>query len=93
MYFIRESAACGGYGVWNNLGSSGSTTYFKINGTGCTGIVKDSFIGNIGPSGSINGYTNSSCTTASSPLSISYDQAVSADTNKNCAVNFSGTDK
>jgi hypothetical protein len=93
MYFIREPAACGGYGVWNNLGSSGSTTYFKINGTGCTGVIKDSFIGNIGPSGSISGFTNATCTTAASPSSISYDQAVSADTNKNCAVNFSGTDK
>ena len=90
MYFIRESAACGGYGVWNNLGS---TSYFKINGTGCTSVANNGFIGNIGPSGSISGFTNATCTTAASPSSISYDQAVSADTNKNCAVNFSGTDK
>ena len=93
MFFIKEPAGCGGYGIWNNLGSSGSTTYFNINGTGCTGIVKDSFIGNVGSSGSINGYTDVFCTTATSPSSISYDQAVSADTNKNCAVNFDGTDR
>ncbi|OQW98602.1 MAG: hypothetical protein BWK74_04140 [Desulfobacteraceae bacterium A6] len=87
MYFAREPV----YGVWNNLGS---TSYFKINGAGvCTGIVQDSLIGNIGHSESIDGFTNSTCTIATSPSSISYDQAVSADTNKNYAVNFSGTDK
>jgi hypothetical protein len=72
---------------------SESTTYFKINGSGCTGIVKDLLIGNIGSSGSIGGFTDAACTIATSPSSISYDQAMSTDTNKNCAVNFSGSDK
>ncbi|RPH48309.1 MAG: hypothetical protein EHM85_17485 [Desulfobacteraceae bacterium] len=87
MYFAREPV----YGAWNNFGS---TSYFKINGVGvCTGIVQDSLIGNIGPSESINGFTDAACTVATSPSSISYDQAVSADTNKNYTVNFNGTDK
>jgi hypothetical protein len=95
MYFAREPVACGGYGVWNNLEGPGATRYFNINGIGCTGILNGSLIGNIGPNGTIKGYTNSAClpANATSPSSISYDQAVSADTNKNCAVNFSGTDK
>ena len=88
-----KSGGCVNYGVLNNMGSSGSTTYFKINGAGCTGVVKDSFIGNIGCSGTINGFTDAACTIATLPSSISYDQSMSADTNKNCAVNFSGSDK
>ena len=90
MYFAREPVACGGYGVWNNMGSP---RYFKINGSGCTSIANNSKIGNIGSWGSINGFTNAACTVATSPSSISYDQAVNADTNKNCGVNFSGSDK
>jgi len=93
LYFARESVVCGGYGVWNNVGIAGSTSYFKINGTGCTGILKNSFIGNIGSGGSINGYTDAACTSATSPSELTYSQATTADTNLDCAVYFDGTDK
>lgn len=93
IYFIKEPGSCVNYGVWNDLGKSGSTSYFKINGSGCTGVAKDSLIANIGSSGSINGFTNATCTIAASPSSLSFNQASASDANKNCAVNFSGTDK
>jgi len=90
IYFIKEPGSCVNYGVWNNLGS---TAYFKINGSGCTGVVKDSFISNIGASESIDGFTDAACTIVASPSSLSFSQASTADTNKNCAVYFTGTDK
>ncbi|HOD28403.1 MAG TPA: hypothetical protein PKH03_04260 [Syntrophales bacterium] len=93
IYFIKEPGSCVNYGVWNDLGGSGSTSYFKINGSGCIGVVKDSFIGNIGASEIIDGFTDAACTIAASPSSLSFSQASTADTNKNCAVYFSGTDK
>jgi len=88
MNFIKESVGCGGYGVWNNLGIG---SYFRINGVGCTGVANNASIGNIGPSGSIYRYSDSTCTTSLD--SITFAQAASADTNGNCAVNFNGTDR
>ena len=92
MNFVKETSGCGGYGVWNNLGS---TFYFRINGVGCTGIANNAFIGNIGASGSISGFADAACTSGneSSPASITFAQASTADTNKNCAVYFSGADR
>lgn len=90
MNFIKDPSGCGGYGVWNNLGS---TFHFRINGVGCTGIANNAFIGNIGASGSISGFSDGACTISSSPASITFAQASTADTNKNCAVYFNGSDK
>ena len=95
LYFAREPVTCGGYSVWNNLGGPGTTRYFKINGIGCSAVLNGSVIGNIGPNGTISGYTNASCTTGTetTPSSLTYNQAATADTNTNCAVYFDGTDK
>ncbi|MDQ1329889.1 MAG: hypothetical protein QG578_151, partial [Thermodesulfobacteriota bacterium] len=93
LYFNREPVTCGGYGIWNNLGIAGSTRYFKVNGTGCIGKLYGSQIGNIGPNGSINGYTNNTCTIVASPSEITYNQAATADADADCTVNFSGTDR
>ena len=91
MYFAREPLACSNYGVWNNLGA---TRYFKINGIGaCISVPNNSFVGNIGSGGTINGYTDSICTSATSPTELTYNQANTADTNIDCAVYFDGTDK
>jgi hypothetical protein len=90
LNFNREPVTCGGYGVWNNLGS---TRYFKINGIGCTGVLNGSRIANIGPSGIIQGYTDATCATAASPSGITYDQAKTADADADCTVNYSGTDR
>jgi len=90
MNFIKETSGCGGYGVWNNLGSS---AYFRMNGVGCANIADTAFIGNIGPSGKIDGFTDAACTIPSTPGSITFAQASTADTNKNCAVYFTGADK
>jgi len=90
MNFIKETSGCGGYGVWNNLGSS---AYFRMNGVGCANIADTAFIGNIGPSGKIDGFTDAACTIPSAPGSITFAQASTADTNKNCAVYFTGADK
>ncbi|MCX5846986.1 MAG: hypothetical protein NTW12_11625 [Deltaproteobacteria bacterium] len=89
MNFKKEPSGCGGYGVWNNVGNA----YFRINGIGCTSVFDTAFIGNIGPLGNIEGFTNAACTISSSPSSINYTQATTTDTNKNCVVYFSGTDK
>jgi hypothetical protein len=90
MYFIKDTSGCGGYGVWNNLGSG---AYFRFNGVGCTNIPINAFIGNIGPSGGIDGFTDAACTIPSSPPSITFAQGTTADMNKNCEVYFNGTDK
>jgi hypothetical protein len=90
MNFIKESLGCGGYAVWNNLGSSG---YFRINGVGCATVANNAVIRNIGLLGSIDGFTDALCTISSSPSSITFAQAAAADTNKNCEVYFNGTDK
>ncbi|MCX5844345.1 MAG: hypothetical protein NT022_11500, partial [Deltaproteobacteria bacterium] len=90
MNFIKETSGCGGYGVWNNLGSG---AYFRISGVGCSNIANNAFIGNFGPSGFINGFTDAACTIPSAPGSITIAQASTADTNKNCAVYFTGADK
>lgn len=92
MNFLGKQA-CGGYGVWNNLGSPGSTSYFRINGAACTGVLRDALIGNIGPGGTINGYTDGSCTTAAVPSAITYSQAAAADANADCSVYYDATDK
>ena len=89
MYFVKETVGCGGYGVWNNLGSG---AYFRINGVGCTGVANNAFIGNIGPSGNIYRHTDSVCTSPSS-ASMTFTQASTADTNKDCTVYFNGTDR
>jgi hypothetical protein len=93
LYFAREPVACGGYGVWNNLGGPGTTRYFKINDIGCTAILNGSLIENIGPNGRINGFTNASCTIAESPSEITYSQAQTIDANSGCDVNYDLTDK
>lgn len=93
IFFAREPVACGGYGVWNNLGGPGTPRYFAINGIGCATILNGSFIGNIGPNGKINGYTNTGCTIAESPSELTYDQAAAADANANCSVYYNGADK
>ncbi|MFH2119866.1 MAG: hypothetical protein ABIJ25_05650 [Pseudomonadota bacterium] len=93
MYFAREPVACGGYGVWNNLEGPGTTRYFAINGIGCVAILNGSKIGNIGPNGKIIGYTNTFCTTATTPSELTYSQAATADADTDCAVYFSGADK
>jgi hypothetical protein len=90
MNFIKEPTGCGGYAVWNNLGSVG---YFRINGVGCTTLANNAVIGNIGILGSIDGFTDAACTLSSSPSTITFAQAATADTNKNCEVYFNGTDK
>jgi hypothetical protein len=90
MNFIKETSGCGGYGVWNNLGSS---AYFRMNGVGCANIADTAFIGNIGTLGKMDGFTDAACTIPSTPGSITFAQASTADTNKNCAVYFSGVDK
>jgi hypothetical protein len=90
MNFIKEPMGCGGYGVWNNLGMA---AYFRINNVGCTNVANNVFIGNIGTSGKIEGFTDSVCTISTSPSSIIFDNAKSADTNKDCSVYFNGTDK
>jgi hypothetical protein len=87
MNFVKE---CGAYGVWNNLGS---LAYFSVNGGSCKPINNDNSISNISPSGVINGFTDAACTISSSPSSINYTQATADDINKNCVVNFNGTDR
>jgi hypothetical protein len=64
-----------------------------MNGVGCANIADTAFIGNIGALGKIAGFTDAACTIPSSPPSITFAQASTADTNKNCAVYFSGVDK
>ncbi|MDP3286160.1 MAG: hypothetical protein Q8M56_17155, partial [Desulfobacterales bacterium] len=95
LYFDREPVACGGYGVWNNLAGPGTTRYFAINGTGCIGILNGSQIGNIGPNGTIKGYLNSNCLSGdtTTPSELTYNQAMAADIDTDCAVYFNGTDK
>lgn len=95
LYFDREPVACGGYGIWNNLEGPGTTRYFKINDTGCSGVLNGSLIGNIGPNGTIKGYINSSCSSANAttPSELTYSQASAADADIDCAVYFNGTDK
>jgi len=93
LYFARDPVACGGYGAWNNLGGPGTTRYFKINETGCIAVLNGSFIGNIGPNGRINAYTNAACNVAESPSELTYNQAAAADANVNCSVYYDLTDK
>lgn len=87
---MNFAQGCGSYGVWNNLGN---IAYFSINGVGCTPINNNNLISNIFPSGFINGFTDAACTISSSPSSINYTQATADDTNKDCVVNFNGTDR
>jgi len=95
LYFVREPVSCGGYGVWNNLGGPGTTRYFKINGLGCSAVLNGSLIANIGPNGTIDGYTNATCAdgTETTPSSITYSQASTADVDSDCTVYFDSTDK
>ncbi|MBS1238451.1 MAG: hypothetical protein H6R39_111, partial [Deltaproteobacteria bacterium] len=90
MYFIKESVGCGGYGVWNNLGSG---AYFRINGVGCTGVANNAFVGNIGPSGSIYRYSDSTCTTSLDSITFAQAESVDGNGNGNCVVNFDRTDR
>jgi prepilin-type N-terminal cleavage/methylation domain-containing protein len=81
---------CTAYEVWNNLGVTG---YFRVNGIGCTQITNATLISSVGPGGAINGFADASCTSATTPPALTYTSAVIIDTNKNCAVNFTGTDR
>lgn len=81
---------CSAYEIWNNLGAAG---YFRINGIGCGLTANNTLISSIGPGGSINGFTDSSCTVPSAIPSITYTQATVTDANKNCAVNYNNTDR
>jgi Tfp pilus assembly protein FimT len=81
---------CTAYQIFNNLGATG---YFRTNGLACLTIANNALISSIAPGGAINGYTNAACTTVATPSSISYTTAATADTNRNCLVNYSGTDR
>lgn len=81
---------CNAYEVWNNLGVA---AYFRVNGIGCILTANNSLIASVGPGGSISGYTDASCTLATAPPSITATSAVAVDVNRNCAVNFTGTDR
>jgi hypothetical protein len=89
MNFITEPSGCGGYAVWNNVGN----VYFRRNGVGCAIIANNAFIGNIGPSGFMEGFYDAACTIPAAPTTMIFVQASTADTNKNCEVYFNGTDK
>jgi prepilin-type N-terminal cleavage/methylation domain-containing protein len=81
---------CNAYEVWNNLGI---TAYFRVNGIGCSPTANNVLITSIGPGGSVAGYTDAACTIATAPPSITATNAATIDVNRNCAVNFTGTDR
>jgi prepilin-type N-terminal cleavage/methylation domain-containing protein len=81
---------CNAYEVWNNLGVS---AYFRVNGIGCSLTANNLLITSMGPGGSVAGYTDAACTIATAPPSITATNAAIIDVNRNCAVNFTGTDR
>lgn len=81
---------CNAYEVWNNLGVS---AYFRVNGIGCSLTANNVLITSMGPGGSVAGYTDAACTIATAPPSITATNAATIDVNRNCAVNFTGTDR
>lgn len=80
---------CNAYEVWNNLGAS----YFRVNGIGCTQTATNALISSVGPGGSVAGFTDAACTIPTAPPSITATNAATIDVNRNCAVNFTGTDR
>ena len=81
---------CTAYEVWNNMGITG---FFRVNGIGCAQINNATLISSIGPGGAINAFADAACTTSMVPPSLTYTNAATIDTNKNCAVNFTGSDR
>jgi prepilin-type N-terminal cleavage/methylation domain-containing protein len=81
---------CSAYEVWNNLGA---IRYFRVNGVGCSLVANNTLIASVAPGGSINGYTDAACSVPAAPATLSYTQATVTDINKNCAVNFTNTDR
>lgn len=79
---------CSAYEIWNNLGA---TAFFRVNGIGCSQILNNSLISSIGPGGSVFGYSDASCSTATTPTSRTAAAAAISDTNRNCVVNFTGS--
>jgi prepilin-type N-terminal cleavage/methylation domain-containing protein len=78
---------CSAYEIWNN----GATANFQVNGIGCSQTVAGSLISSIGPGGSVLGY-DAPCSTPTGS-SITAAAAAISDINRNCAVNFDGTDR
>jgi Tfp pilus assembly protein FimT len=81
---------CTAYQIYNNLGA---TNYFRTNGLACLAIANNALISSIAPGGAINGYADAACTLAATPASIIYATVATADANRNCMVNYTGTDR
>jgi prepilin-type N-terminal cleavage/methylation domain-containing protein len=86
---------CSAYEVWNNLGA---TAYFMVNGT-CTSAANNTLISSIGSGGSVIRCTDNTCVTPMVPSSsLTYNNivgppAIDGAVNRDCAVNFTGTDR
>ncbi|MBA4418507.1 MAG: hypothetical protein C0392_11465 [Syntrophus sp. (in: bacteria)] len=85
---------CSAYEIYNNLVAP-IQSYF-VNGGSCIAIPpipppNGLIISSIGPGGTINGFSNSTCTAAAG--SYTNTQAAIRDANKNCQVYFNDTDK
>lgn len=77
---------CSAYEIWNNLGTA---RFFRVNGNGCNSITNGTFISSVGPGGGVNGFTDAACTMPVAPVpSVTFAQAATTDTNRNCAVNY-----
>jgi hypothetical protein len=94
---VRVTLYCAGYRVWNN---TGSTWDFKVTGQACqtnkaTGseITTTTASTQLGTGESVSRYTTAGggCSSAVQG-SITYTQAVNADTNGNCQINYNSGD-
>jgi prepilin-type N-terminal cleavage/methylation domain-containing protein len=82
------ASRCSAYEIWNNIGAA---AYFRVNGIGCSQIANNALISSVGPGGSVFGYSDASCSTATTPTSRTAAAAAISDTNRNCVVNFTGS--
>jgi prepilin-type N-terminal cleavage/methylation domain-containing protein len=93
LYSKTDCAAlkCSAYEVWNDLSAP---NYFKANAGGCSQVVNGALISSIGPGGSVIGYgSDASCTTMTASISAATAAGTDTAGDRDCAVNFSGSDR
>ena len=99
-FTVTQAGACAGYRVWNNSGSTwdfrvtGQSCHTSVNsGTGSSEITTSTSSTQLQPGETVSRYTTAG-TGCSSALQgdISYADAVTADTNGNCQVNYNSGD-
>ena len=90
VFTVTQSAACSGYTVYNN---TGQRRYFRISGSSCSRVSNNSAIpGTLTSGGTVTRYGNSDRSCVWGQGSAGYTDAVTADSNGNCVVNYNSND-